>query len=223
MNFSILVKVANGRLIGFLFDVDSAGFFEAQVEGLLVFDSYDSGGCIFVKDIIVVSLIHVHYLLNQNSSFEDQSVNFKVYVVDKHTYSMSLVGWVTKWDCNDISTLLVGDLKLDVWLIKHRGDGILPKDNAVPTGRVMKIVSNDSWAIIMEQYSFTVFFVGAHSSHVDCIVVVAEILVVICGSTDGYSTLIFFESVVYLVWDFGSGGREASLHFIDFNIKCVSI
>lgn len=114
MNFSILVKVANRRLIGFLFDVDSIGFFEVQVKGLLMFDSYDSGGCIFVKDIIVISLIHVHYLLNQNTSFEDQSVNFKVDIVDKHTYSMSFVGRVTKWDCNDISTLLVGDLKLDV-------------------------------------------------------------------------------------------------------------
>lgn len=51
----------------------------------------------------------------------------------------------------------------------------------------------------MKQDSFAMFFVGAHSSHVDCIVVMAEILVVICGSTDGYSALIFFESVVDLV------------------------
>lgn len=65
------------------------------------------------------------------------------------------------------------------------------------------------------------FFVGAHSAHVDCVVIVAEVLVILCGSADGYPALIFFVSVVYLFDGFGPGGREASFHFIDFNIICV--
>jgi hypothetical protein len=92
MYFSILVKVADGRLVGFLFDMDSIGFFKIQVESLLMFDPYYSGGCIFIEGIIIISFIQVHYLLNQNSSFEDQSVNFEVYVIEKHTYSVSFVG-----------------------------------------------------------------------------------------------------------------------------------
>jgi len=92
MYFSVLVEVADGGLVGFLFDVHSIGFFEVQVESLLVFDSDDSSGCIFIESIIVVSFIQMHDLLNQNSPFEDKSVNFKVYVIDKHTYAVSFVG-----------------------------------------------------------------------------------------------------------------------------------
>lgn len=82
MYFSIFIKIAYGWFIGFLLDVDSIRLLKVSVEGLFMFNSNDFGGCILIKHVIIVPFVQMHNLLNQGSSFEHQSINFKINVVD---------------------------------------------------------------------------------------------------------------------------------------------
>lgn len=180
--------------------------------------SYYSGRYVPVKNILVISSIQMQDFLNQNSSFEDQSVNFERAIVDKHSYSVSFVRWITEGNGNNIFSLLVCHLKLDIGLIIHRSNWILPKNNAVSAGCVMQVVGDDSWAIIVQQYAFAMFFIRAHSSHVDCIVIVAEVLVVLCCPADGYFAFFVLLSGLYFFYSSGFGGGEALLHFIEIKV-----
>jgi hypothetical protein len=93
----------------------------------------------------------MHNLLNQSTSFEYQSVNFEVYVVYQYAYSVRLVGWITEWNRYYVSALFVSHLELYVWFIKYRGYWVLSEDNRVATWSVMKVVSYDSWAIVVKE------------------------------------------------------------------------
>lgn len=54
---SILIKIANGSLIGLLLYMQFIWFIEIEIECLLVFDSNNFSGCILTKNIIVISIV----------------------------------------------------------------------------------------------------------------------------------------------------------------------
>ena len=89
----------------------------------------------------------------------------------------------------------------------HGSDRILTKDNVVARRRIMDILSYRSWAIIVQQNSFAVFFIGTHSSHVDSIIVVAEIAVVVCRPIDRRLLDLLFLPDSHFLKNLGAGWR----------------
>ena len=151
MYLSIFVKIANRRLIGLLLYMYSIGFLKIKVECLFMLNSYYFSRCIFIKSIIVVSLVQMHYLLDQTTSLKYQSIDFEVYIIDQYPHSMCFIWGVAEWNSYYVSALLVCNLELYVGFIKHRRYRVLPEDDGVPAGGVMEVVGDDGWAIVMEE------------------------------------------------------------------------
>jgi hypothetical protein len=61
----------------------------------------------------------------------------------------------------------------------------------MPTGGIMKVLSNGSSTIIMKQNSLSMFLICTHPSHIDCVVVMAEVTTIVSSVADG--SFLFFS------------------------------
>lgn len=79
-------------------------------------------------------------------------------------------------------------------------------------GGIMKIFSNGGSTIIVEQNSLSMLLVSTHPSHIDCVVVMAEVTTVVRSVADG--SFLFFPVSLRVAIDllFGFGWRKPSPH-----------
>lgn len=190
------------------------GLLEGHPEGLLVLYSDDLGHCVSEECIVVVLLVEMKDLRDELPFLELQSVNLVIQVVNENSCAVGLVALVYKRNSDDIMALLVRNLELRRWGEDDGSDWVVSEEYVMASDCIVEVLSDDRGSIVMKHDSLAVFFVAAHTAHVDSIVVMAKVFIVVCifawWNPDVFENLSLGEFGHYL----GLGRRKPPLHIL---------
>lgn len=129
-------------------------------------------------------------------------------IIDKDTWSMSFKAIINKRNSKDIVSLLISDIELSRRRKKHGSNWILPENDGLSSGCIVKVFWYHWRTIIMNNNSFPMFFVRTHTSHIDRIVVMTQIFAWLSRPIDRRNAVFFiFLSLTQLLNNLRFGGR----------------